>query len=102
MRRIALAHIAYARSGDKGVHANVGVAARCKPLFQALCLVLTEERVADYFGVDRVERFELHNVCALNFVLHGALRDPLAIDRQGKCLGQHLLEMKVEIPEELL
>ena len=62
---------------------------------------LTSERVADYFsplGTKTVERYELTNLNALNFVLGGALRRSLRTDAQGKALGQILLEMP--LPED--
>jgi hypothetical protein len=88
--------IAVARSGDKGTSANIGVIARSDRWWGFLRTWLTAERVASYFaplGVVSVERFELANLAALNFVLHAALRRSLRTDAQGKALGQALLEM---------
>jgi hypothetical protein len=93
--------IACARSGDKGTSANVGVIARSRAAWEFLQAWLTSERVADYFsvlGLNAVERFELPNLDALNFILRGALRRSLRTDAQGKALGQILLEM--QIPED--
>jgi hypothetical protein len=95
--------IAYARSGDKGSSANVGVIARNAGAWTLLRTWLTAERVSEYFsdlGVESIERFELPNLRALNFVLHGILRHRLRSDAQGKALGQILLEMT--LPENAL
>jgi hypothetical protein len=88
--------IACARSGDKGTSANIGVIARREDAWKFLHEWLTAERVAEFFAplaVESVERFELPNLRALNFILHGILRRSLRTDAQGKALGQLLLEM---------
>ena len=93
--------IACARSGDKGTSANVGVIARSGDWWEFLRTWLTADRVATFFaplGIESVERFELPNLSALNFVLRGALRRSLRTDAQGKALGQILLEMR--LPED--
>jgi hypothetical protein len=90
--------IARARSGDKGMSANVGVIARNAASWEFLRNWLSAERVAEFFaplGVDSVERFELANLQALNFVIHGILKNGLRNDAQGKALGQKLLEMQL-------
>jgi hypothetical protein len=90
--------IACARSGDKGTSANVGVIARRDQWWEFLRTWLTADRVADYFTplqIDAVERYDLPNLRALNFVIHGALRQRLRTDAQGKALGQVLLEMRL-------
>lgn len=94
-----LADIATARSGDKGIHANIGVIARQPQDFDRLCSVVTVERVARHLGIDdasRVERFELPNLAAVNFVIRGILSNGLRVDAQGKALGQVLLEMPID------
>jgi hypothetical protein len=91
-----LGDVARARSGDKGTGANIGVIARSDESWGFLQAELTAERVAEFFarfGVDAVERFEMPNLQALNFVLRGVLKNGLRIDAQGKALGQILLEM---------
>jgi hypothetical protein len=91
-----LADIATARSGDKGIHANIGVVARRTADFERLRQAATAERVAAHFGIDdprRVQRFELPNLGALNFVVRGILGNSLRVDAQGKTLGQVLLQM---------
>ena len=93
--------IACARSGDKGASANVGVIARGGDTWEFLRAWLTAVRVSEFFssrGIESVERFELPNLSALNFVLRGALRRSLRTDAQGKALGQILLEMR--LPED--
>lgn len=88
--------IVCARSGDKGTDANVGVIARGGEWWEFLLSWLTADRVASFFSalrLDGVDRYELHNLRALNFVLRGALRHNLRTDVQGKSFGQALLEM---------
>lgn len=95
-----LRDVAYARSGDKGHSANIGVIAIDPEKYAWLEEHLTAEKVQAYFkelGVKKVERYCLPNVYALNFVLIGVLGEggsrSLRIDSQGKALGQALLEM---------
>lgn len=95
-----LRDIAWARSGDKGINANVGVIARQPEFYAELCGWLTPARVAEHFGLGDarlVERFEWPNLNALNFVLHGILANPLRVDAQGKTLAQALLEMPLPL-----
>jgi hypothetical protein len=101
---ITLGQIAHARSGDKGNHANIGVVAYTQPGFEFLERELTPVRVAAFFeslGADRVERFELPRIGALNFMLYNALAGgaslSLRIDTQGKLLGTAILDL--ELPE---
>lgn len=104
--RIRLVDIAHARSGDKGDTANVGIIALKPAWYPLLARELTRERVRDHFrGVvtGDVERFELPNLHALNFLLHGALDGggtvSLKTDAQGKVFSTALLRMTLEIPE---
>jgi len=103
--RVRLLELAHARSGDKGDTANVGVIARRPEFYPILARELTVERVAVHFAgmlTGGVERFELPNLGALNFLLHGALGGggtvSLKIDAQGKTLSTALLRMEVEVP----
>ena len=103
-QHIRLGDIAYARSGDKGSNANVGVIARTPEGFALLRSYLSAARVEKFFkplGVGKVLRYELPNLGALNFVLPGVLAGgasrSLRTDAQGKTLGQALLEMKLPI-----
>jgi hypothetical protein len=106
VRLLALAH---ARSGDKGDTANVGIIARRPAFYPLLVRELTAERVARHFAgmiTGRVERFELPNLHALNFLLHGALGGggtvSLKTDAQGKTLSTALLRLELEVPDGTL
>jgi hypothetical protein len=105
---ITLGEIAHARSGDKGNHANVGVAAYTSEGFEYLRSQLSAERVAEFFaplGPTRVERFELPRLGAFNFMLYNALAggasQALRIDTQGKLLGTSVLELELPRPRNL-
>jgi hypothetical protein len=107
--KVRLYEVALARSGDKGDASNVGLIARTPEIFDLLREQVTPERVAEHFReVCRggVERFELPNLLALNFMLHDSLggggTESLKTDAQGKTHAQGLLEMMVEIPDELM
>ena len=102
---ISLGQIAHARSGDKGNHANVGVVAYTAAGYEFLRRELTAERVGKFFsglGTTKVDRYELPNVHALNFVLHNALAGgastSLRIDTQGKLLGTAVLDLQLPAP----
>jgi hypothetical protein len=104
--RVQLVDIAHARSGDKGDTANVGVIAFKPEWYPVLARELTRERVREHFrGVitGDVERFELPNLFALNFLLHGALDGggtlSLKTDAQGKVFSTALLRMMLDIPD---
>ena len=106
--RVRLLDIAHARSGDKGDTANVGIIANRPEWYEILRDHLTLERVAEHFeGVieGKVERFELPNLRALNFLLHGALGGggtlSLKTDAQGKVYSTALLRMVLEVPDEV-
>jgi hypothetical protein len=104
--KVRLLELAHARSGDKGDTANVGVIARRPAHYPLLVRELTAERVAAHFAgmlTGPVERFELPNLHALNFLLHGALGGggtvSLKTDAQGKTLSTALLRLELEIPD---
>jgi hypothetical protein len=107
--RIPLARVAHCRSGDKGDVANIGVIARDERHYPILLREVTAARVKAFFG-DRVrgavERFELPNLGALNFLLHEALGGggtvSLRLDAQGKTLGAALLGLEIEADEHEL
>ena len=99
-----LAKIAHTRSGDKGDTANIGVIAYREEDYPVLLREVTAERVKAYFGEmvkGDVERFELPNLGALNFLLHHALGGggtvSLRMDPQGKTMGAALLSMEIEL-----
>jgi hypothetical protein len=105
--KVRLVDIAHARSGDKGDTANVGVIALDRRWYPLLERTLTRDRVAEHFrGMigGPVERFELPNLGALNFLLHGALDGggtlSLKTDAQGKVYSTALLRMVLEVPEK--
>ena len=129
MTRTRLAQIAYARSGDKGSSANIGVIAFTAAGYDVLRRLLTADVVGSHFsrlGPSQVVRYELPNLWALNFVLSGVLGGgtswgatggvsggasggasgggsrSLRSDAQGKALGQALLELELDVPGDLL
>jgi hypothetical protein len=104
--RVRLVDLAHARSGDKGDTANVGLIALRPEWYELLVQALTVERVAAHFAgaIDGpVERFELPNLHALNFLLHGALDGggtlSLKTDAQGKVFSTAILRMILEVPD---
>lgn len=102
MRYVRLGDLAHARSGDKGNGSNIGVVARDADAYKLLRDHLTAEVVADHLrglGVGRVQRFELPNLLAFNFVIDHALGGgasrSLRLDSQGKALGTAILELQL-------
>jgi hypothetical protein len=107
--KVRLRQIAFARSGDKGDTANIGLIAFRPSLYPILVQEVTAERVKKAFeGIchGEVERFELPNLNALNFLLHESLDGggtvSLMLDAQGKTFSTALLRMEVEVPSEVL
>lgn len=107
--RIPLSRIAHGRSGDKGDTSNIGIIAYEDRWYPVLVREVTPERVKAHFGTlieGRVERFELPNLGALNFLCYGALGGggtlSLRIDAQGKTMAAGLLGMEIEIDEREL
>ena len=102
--RLQLRWLVHARSGDKGNTANVGLIALEPSLYPLLVKQVTAARVARHFRgmVSRVERFELPNLNALNFLLHDALDGggtiSLKTDAQGKVYSTALLRMEIPVP----
>jgi hypothetical protein len=106
--RVKLGQIAHARSGDKGDASNVGLIAQTPELYPVIREQVTAERVKEHFReVCRgpVQRYELPNLLALNFILHDSLggggTESLKNDAQGKTHAQGLLQMEIEVPEGL-
>ena len=109
MARVKLVQIAHARSGDKGDTANVGLIALKPDYYSHLVEQVTADRVKKHFEgicLGAVERFELPNLGALNFLLHESLDGggtlSLKTDAQGKTYSAALLRMEIDIPDELL
>ena len=104
---LQLRWLAHARSGDKGDAANVGLIALDPDFYDVLRRAVTARRVARHFKgmVTAVERYELPNLQALNFMLHGALDGggtlSLKTDAQGKVYSTALLRMEIEVPRKL-
>ena len=101
--KIPLGKLAHTRSGDKGDTCNIGVIAWEERFYPILLREVTPERVQRHFGSlveGPVERFELPNLGALNFLLHGALGGggtvSLRTDAQGKTFGAALLGLEIE------
>jgi len=106
-RPLQLRYLAHARSGDKGNTANVGLIALDPAHYDLLAREVTVPRVARHFKgmVSSVERFELPNLFALNFLLHDALDGggtlSLKTDAQGKVYSTALLRMEIPVPAAL-
>ena len=105
--KVRLLDLAHARSGDKGDTANVGVIALKPEWYPLLARELAAKRVAAHFHgmiAGPVERFELPNLNALNFLLHGALDGggtiSLKTDAQGKVFSTGLLRMVLDVPDD--
>jgi hypothetical protein len=105
--KISLVKLAHARSGDKGDTANVGLIALKEEYYPLLVREVTAERVKQHFGEivkGNVERFELPNLKALNFLLHESLGGggtrSLMTDAQGKTFSTALLRMAIEVSTE--
>lgn len=109
MARVKLIELAYGRSGDKGNASNVGIIARCPEIYPFLVQTLTADRVKEHMKAickGTVERFELPNIHALNFLLHDSLGGggtvSLKLDAQGKTHATALLRMDLDVPDSLL
>lgn len=105
--KIQLTKLAHARSGDKGDTANVGLIALRDEYYPVLVREVTAERVKKHFGdicKGDVERFELPNLSALNFLLHESLDGggtlSLMTDAQGKTFSTALLRMEIELKDD--
>ena len=105
--KVQLVKLAHARSGDKGDTANIGVIALREEIYPILVREVTVDAVKEHFGPmvkGEVERFELPNLKALNFLLHGSLGGggtvSLMTDAQGKTFSTALLRMYVELSDE--
>jgi len=104
MAKRRLIELAHARSGDKGDRVNIGLIAKRPEDYPLLVREVTTERVKKHFMViclGKVERFELPNLCAMNFLLHEALDGggtfALKADPQGKTYSSALLRMEIDV-----
>jgi len=109
MARVKLLQLAHGRSGDKGNASNVGIIARHEKIYPFLKENLTKEVVKEHMKhicKGKVERFEMPNIGALNFLLHDSLGGggtvSLKLDAQGKTHAQMLLRLEMEVPDEIL
>ena len=105
--KVRLTQLAHARSGDKGDTANVGLIALREDWYPLLAREVTAARVKEHFrGICNgdVERFELPNLGALNFLLHESLGGggtlSLMTDAQGKTFSTALLRMEIEVADD--
>jgi hypothetical protein len=106
--KIQLRQICHARSGDKGDTANIGLIALREEYYPVIAKYVTADRVRKHFEgivLGPVERFEMPNIGALNFLLHNALggggTKSLKNDAQGKTLSAALLRMEIETEESI-
>lgn len=107
--KVPLSRVAIARSGDKGDTANVGVIALHPDAYPVLAREVTAERVKEFFTsicLGEVERFELPNLAALNFLLHESLGGggtvSLMLDAQGKTFAASIMGLEVEAPGDVI
>ena len=108
MKTIKLLEIAHARSGDKGDGSNVGLIAYTDHGYEVIRREVTAERVRAHFAqicMGRVDRYEIPNLKALNFILHDSLggggTESVKTDAQGKTHGMGLLQMEIQVPDDL-
>lgn len=106
---IQLREICHARSGDKTNKSNIGLIAKDPIYYPVILEEVTAERVKEHFShfvKGRVERYEMRNLNALNFIAYEALgggaASSLRVDNLGKCFGAYLLRMEIEIDESIL
>ena len=104
--KVPLSSIAHGRSGDKGDTSNIGIIAFDEAQYPILVREVTVERVKAHFGdmvKGKIERYELPNLGALNFLLHEALGGggtlSLRVDAQGKTMSAALLRMEIDVHE---
>ena len=102
--KIPLSQIAHTRSGDKGDTVNIGVIVYKPEHYPLIAEQLTAERIKEFFAelvLGKVERYELPNLGALNFLLHEALGGggtlSLRVDAQGKTFGAALLGIELDV-----
>jgi hypothetical protein len=108
-RTVPFGQIVYARTGDKGANANLGVWARGEAAWPWLAAFLTVARLRDLLGCPdevAIERYEQPNLHGISFVLRGYFPPSgsanLALDQIGKSLGEFLRARHVDVPTTLL
>ena len=109
---VPLIKLAWARSGDKGDHSNIGVIARDPEFLPFIEAALTEQAVAQWMShtlnpeSGKVTRWAMPGLNAFNFLLEHSLGGggvaSLRIDPQGKAFAQQLLEFPVPVPDGLI
>ena len=107
--KIKLDQISNTRSGDKGANSNVGIIFKNRLLYNWAIDNLTANSIKQYFKSvvkGEVLRYELPNLCAMNFILIDSLggggSESLINDAQGKTHGQALAMMEVDVPEYII
>ena len=105
--RVRLSRLAHARSGDKGDGSNIGLIAYSDEGYQILREKVTPDAVKKHFSAickGSVDRYEVPNLRALNFILHDSLggggTESVISDAQGKTHGQGLLLMEIDVPDD--
>jgi hypothetical protein len=106
---VTLEQLAFARSGDKGNNANIGIIARKPEYLPYIYEQVTAQAVEDYFAhlvKGEVERFELPGFNAFNFFMTEALGGggsaSIRTDAQGKSMAQQLLSLPISVPADLV
>lgn len=106
--KVRLSRLAHARSGDKGDGSNIGLIAYTDQGYELLRERVTPEAVKSHFSAickGPVDRYEVPNLRALNFILHDSLggggTESVITDSQGKTHGQGLLLMEIDVPDDI-
>src|SRR3990172_9957760 len=109
MKKVKLAQLAFARSGDKGDVSNIGLMAKSKNIYEFLLQTMTPEKVKEYFGgmvKGGVEIYPVPRLDSLEIILRRALGGgatcTLRFDQTGKSMGPVLLGMEMQVTDELL
>lgn len=107
--QIYLHEISHARAGDKGNRLNIALFCFEPEYYPMLIEKVTAARVMELFhhrGASSVQRYELPNLHALNFViedaLEGGVNGSLNLDGHGKTLAYRLLSLKITIPKTVV
>ncbi len=107
--RVLLHRLAHARTGDKGNRINIGLFPYDPSAYEVIASLVTAERVHELYrhkGATRVDRYDLPNLCAFNFViddvLEGGVNGSLNLDGHGKSLAFHLLALEIEVAPDLV